>query len=307
MSWDRDEAVRLYESGVGIKPLARIVGGPYTSVWRHLQKEGAVCAGAARVLIADIETAPMQAYVWSRWKQNVYEEQVISEGYVLCWAARWLGTDVTMTDSLFKNKTRYWRDPENDEAVVRSMWQLFDRADVVVFHNGDRFDVPVLNTRFLQYSMQRPSPYKTIDTYKIAKRTFKFPSAALDSMARYLGVGKKMDTGGFSLWAECARGNSDAWEKMVSYCAADVELLEKVYLRMRHWDHRHPNLALYEPDKGVCGVCALGPMIIMDQEYYTGVNAYSVYRCKSCGALSRSRVSSLSRQDREVLLTTVGK
>ena len=32
-----------------------------------------------KILILDIETAPLKAYVWSRWKQNIYLEQTISE------------------------------------------------------------------------------------------------------------------------------------------------------------------------------------------------------------------------------------
>ena len=33
----------------------------------------------ANILIFDIETAPLKAYVWSRWKQNIYLDQTISE------------------------------------------------------------------------------------------------------------------------------------------------------------------------------------------------------------------------------------
>lgn len=34
---------------------------------------------SVRILILDIETSPMMAYVWSRWKQNIYLDQTISE------------------------------------------------------------------------------------------------------------------------------------------------------------------------------------------------------------------------------------
>jgi len=282
MSWDREEAVELYKAGKGPRAIARAVDGPYTSVWDYLQGSGVALGSDVKVLVADIETAPMRAFAWSRWKQNIYEANVISEGYVLCWAARWLGSDLTMTDSLFQNKTRYWRDPENDESIVRSMWNM-----LVVFHNGDRFDIPVLNTRFIYYGLDRPSPYKSIDTYKIAKRCFKFPSNALDSIAHYLGLGRKMDTGGMSLWVDCCAGDADAWEKMVAYCAADTELLEKVYLSLRNWDHRHPNIALYNGNKAACGVCGSSKgMEVLDNDYFTLVSRYTVYRCKSCRALS---------------------
>jgi hypothetical protein len=40
-----------------------------------------------------------------------------------------------------------------------------------------------------------PSP-KTIDTLKWARKYFNFNSNKLDYIAKYLGVGQKMDTGG---------------------------------------------------------------------------------------------------------------
>ena len=310
MSWDRDLAIELYEGGMGPREVAREVEGPYTSVYRHITGKHYTDQndeGEVKVLVADIETAPTQAYVWSRWKQNIYQDQVVSEGYVLCWAARWLGSDVTITDSLFKNKQAYWRDHEDDKNVVASMWRLLNEADIVIFQNGDKFDIPVLNTRFLLHGFKRPAPYKTVDTYKIAKRSFKFPSASLDSMASYLGIGRKQETGGFKLWTACMEGDAEAWDKMVGYCAGDVELLEKVYMTFRHWDHRHPNMALYSKDKGVCGVCGSPNLRAEDKDYFTSVNRYSVFRCADCGALSRSRISSLGKEDRQDLHAPCGK
>ena len=42
---------------------------------------------APKILIFDIETAPMQAFVWKRYKENVSLEQSISESYMICWSA----------------------------------------------------------------------------------------------------------------------------------------------------------------------------------------------------------------------------
>ena len=44
-----------------------------------------------RVLLFDIETAPILGYVWSLWEQNVGLNQIHSDWYVLSWAAKWLG------------------------------------------------------------------------------------------------------------------------------------------------------------------------------------------------------------------------
>ena len=36
-----------------------------------------------KILIFDIETAPMRAYVWKRYKENISLEQTISESFML--------------------------------------------------------------------------------------------------------------------------------------------------------------------------------------------------------------------------------
>ena len=43
-----------------------------------------------KILLFDVETAPMRAYVWGRWKQNISLNETISEWYMLCWSAKWL-------------------------------------------------------------------------------------------------------------------------------------------------------------------------------------------------------------------------
>ena len=40
-------------------------------------------------------------------------------------------------------------------------------------------------------------------------------------------------------------GDKKAWKLMCDYNIQDVVLLEKVYLKLRGWDERHPNTALW--------------------------------------------------------------
>ena len=47
----------------------------------------------ARVLILDIETAPMLGYIWGMWKQNVAINQLQSDWFCFTWAAKWLFED----------------------------------------------------------------------------------------------------------------------------------------------------------------------------------------------------------------------
>ena len=118
-----------------------------------------------RVLVFDIETAPMEAYVWSMWKNDISQDQLIQDWSILCWAAKWLdGTEIyTGCSWLDNNNVR------DDKACCLALRTLLDMADIVVAHNGDKFDIKKVNTRLLKHGIKQPSPYKSVDTLKIAK------------------------------------------------------------------------------------------------------------------------------------------
>ena len=68
----------------------------------------------------------------------------------------------------------------DDKRVLQSIWKLLDEADIVIGHNGDRFDLRKLNARFIDNDINPPSPFRTIDTLKVARREFAFVSYTKD-------------------------------------------------------------------------------------------------------------------------------
>jgi hypothetical protein len=119
---------------------------------------------------------------------------------------------------------------------------LIDRADIIVAHNGDSFDLVKINTRFLIHGFDPPSPYKTVDTLKVARKVFAFDSNKLDDLGHYLNIGRKLPHTGFHLWKGCMSGDPVAWAKMKRYNGHDVELLEKLYYLVRKWAPNHPQV-----------------------------------------------------------------
>jgi uncharacterized protein YprB with RNaseH-like and TPR domain len=117
-----------------------------------------------------------------------------------------------------------------------------DGADIIIGHNADKFDIRKSNTRFVFHGLKPPSPYKTIDTLKIARKVFKFDSNKLDELGRYLGLGRKIPHTGFHLWHSCMLGDPKAWKVMKKYNARDITLLEDVYYILRPWATNHPNV-----------------------------------------------------------------
>jgi len=238
-----------------------------------------------KILVFDIETAPNLGYTWGLYEQNVVSFK--HEWYVLSFVAKWLGEKKIITSCLFDFKTRFKKDPTDDYAVIKKLWNLFDEADVVIAHNGDKFDIRKMNARFIYHNLTPPSPYKSIDTLKIARKYFKFNSNKLDDLGKHLGLGEKVKHEGFGLWLKCMNGNKKAWKKMTKYNIQDVLLLEKIYYKFRPWIIGHPNYGTYLRKDFVCPNCG-STHVHKRGTYTTTTRVYQRFKCQECGAWSRS-------------------
>lgn len=206
-----------------------------------------------------------------------------SEWFVLCACAKWLGDKKVLSTPQVLDAT----DPRNDYNTIKDIWEWLDEADMVVAHNGKRFDIPKINARFLKYDLKPPSPYKLIDTLLAARRYFAFTSNKLDHLGVFLNCGAKMETGGFALWRAVMEGDVGALKKMITYCKNDVILLEKVYRKLRPYITNHPNVGVvFDNEDLICPKCG-SANIIKNGIYHTNVTSYQRYQCKDCGGYSR--------------------
>lgn len=306
------EAVKLANDNPDMswREIARQIGQAKSTVSDYLRKyfkfrkvdidpvEGTVPT-TAKILLLDIETAPTVAYTWGRWKQNIGQKQVVREGYLLTYSAKWLGEPTIYSNRIHEN--------ENDEVLVRELAELMDKADLVIAHNANKFDIPLIKTRMVAMGMHPPSPSKIVDTLDIAKKEFRFPSNSLDSIAAYLGLQRKQSHSGFDLWLGCMAMKDEAFEEMLEYNIQDVVVLEEVYMRLRAWHKQHPNVALHEPSGTMCCVCCGSQNLsLIDKKYYTSVSEFDVYKCTDCGKMNRSR-RNVSEHNVNNSLTNAGK
>lgn len=108
-----------------------------------------------KILFFDIETAPNLGYVWGRYEQNVIE--FTSEWYMLAWSAKWKdGKHIT---KCLADYDGYDPLSENDRLLVTDLHKLLAEADIVIAHNGSRFDIKRSNTRFIEHGLLPPEPY----------------------------------------------------------------------------------------------------------------------------------------------------
>ena len=258
-------------------------------------KEVAFKSDKQKILFLDIETAPLRAFVWSRWKQNVGLSQTISEWFMISWSCKWLNDDYVYSDVLSPREAV----SEDDKRICNSLWYILNEADTVVTHNGISFDHKKINTRFLLNDLMPTKPFRIIDTLRVIKENFAFSSNKLDNLLIQFNLPRKLHTN-FELWSDCLAGNSEALTEMETYNKNDVVTLEKAFDRLKPWIKNFPNYVLYNElsDAMVCPTC--GGVHLSDIGYYTtGVSKYKMYRCDNCKSISKLRKSEKTK----VLLT----
>lgn len=270
--------------------------------WRYLNSEIENEVKLPKILVFDIERAPLQAFVWNVWNTNVHDENIISDWYALSWSAKWLFNSEIMSESLTGRESL----AENDKRIVKSLWKLLDEADIVIAHNAVGFDIPNMNTRFIVHDLTPTSPYQIIDTLKVARKQFGFTHNGLNALAKVFGFEAKLETN-FELWKKCVGGDDKALKEMEVYNRHDVELLEEVYIKLRPWIKSHPNVGLYvESIEPICPNCGSSEVILTDKYYYTPTGKYQTYRC-ICGAYGRMRHTAVSKEVRKNLITSVAR
>jgi hypothetical protein len=261
--------------------------------------------GQPKILIFDIETAPIIAHVWSLWENNVSLNQIESDWHILSWSAKWKGApdaEVMYMDQ--RNAKRI----EDDSKMLEAIWELLDEADSVITQNGKSFDQRKLNARFILKKVKKghpPSSYKHEDTKIMAQKHFAFTSHKLEYMTDKLCTKYKKQKHkkfpGHELWTECLKGNLEAWKEMEAYNKYDVLALEELFDILAPWQGINGvNYNVYHDDEH--NVCKCGSTSFSKNGfYYTNVAKFQKYKCKQCGSESRDRQNLFSKEKRASL------
>jgi DNA polymerase elongation subunit (family B) len=229
-----------------------------------------------KVLLFDIETAPVTAYVWGLYDQNVSIDQIVDHGRVLCVSWKWLGD----------KSTSYVRVDGNEKSALKQIHSALDEADYVVHYNGTKFDIPTLHREFLLHELAPPSPVKEIDLLRTVRRKFRFSSNKLDYVCQRLGLGNKVQHKGMSLWRGCMENKKADWKVMKEYNIHDVVLLEKLYKKLLPWVVSHPNVTLHADSSDACPRCG-GLHYVSRGLQHNATRSYQRYQCKGCNGWFR--------------------
>jgi hypothetical protein len=259
------------------------------------QKTSLIDPFTPRILLIDIETAPLTVYTYGIREQHIGVSQIDQDWTLLSFAAKWLDSEEMIYHSVDPN------DPRNDRALVQKAYDLLASADCVIAHNIS-FDVKMLKARFVFYDMISMKDFRRVCTYQIAKSNFRLTSNKLEYLARFLGVIEKLAHGkypGMSLFKECALGNVDAFKELEDYNCRDVLTLEAIYLKLRRYDKRIKFNVFSQDNKCDCGSSEMRKI----EPTITNQGVFKTYQCIECGKTLREKSNLLSTHLRSNLLT----
>lgn len=303
---------KLYKEKNEEGEISKKLGIKRSSVSRYIRmyKQKHPIERSPNILLFDIETSPMIVLVWGLYKQKISPTNIIKDWSILSWSAKWLHSNEVLSMSVSSKEAR----DRTDKSVIKELWNLFDKADIIVAHNARRFDIRKTNVRFIINGLKPPMPYQIVDTYIESKKNFAFSTFKLNDLNRILGKTQKIKTE-YSLWKRCvgiecgSKEQETALDEMVAYNRQDVLSLEELYLEILPWIKSHPNLGVFPNSSGnMCSNCQSELLDWNKYSYYTTpMGRYRTYRCGKCGAINRSRLSDLSSKEKAYLKSSTAR
>lgn len=316
-SWHKSAEV-MKEKGISSRKIAKILGIGKSTVNDYFYKKNALGGetlkykstggvnpkptkpvSSCRMLFLDIETSFLVTNGWGLFNQYFSLEQLERDWTIISISWKWLEDDkasyIDITD-----------DPEcgvgSEDAILNKLWELLHEANVVVAHNGRKFDLKKIRARMIAKGFLPYSPVRVVDTLEISKNEFAFTSNKLAYLTKLLCKGYVKDGHekfpGFVLWKEFLSNNPLAQKEMREYNMIDVLSLQELYGIMAPWSSKLPQFEVYEDSLD---------MSVWEEDgfCYTNLGKYKQYRNSETGQWRRGRINLLSKEKRESLLANI--
>jgi len=227
-------------------------------------------------LFYDLETSMLVTWAWRTGKQYVGANQILEHNKIISAHWKWEGEDKVHHIDWGLNK-------QCDKKIVETLIKEFDKADEIVAHNGDRFDIKWVKSRAIYHGLEMRSNYRSIDTLKLAKSNLNLPSYSLKELCKYYGLPQKIDAGGIETWQKIQfEKDQEALDHLLFYGDGDIISLEAVFQKLRPYVKLKSNYAtLYGNENFFCPECSALPY--WNKTYTTLAGTLKHYmKCKRC-------------------------
>lgn len=227
-----------------------------------------------RKLYWDIEMLPGVFYGWSMYSEPF---QQIENTTISMISYRWDGEDEV--HSIHLNEKQYNKNIRNEKPIIKEFLKVVNQADVMVAHNGDKFDWKKFNFKVAKYNLKPVKKPILVDTLKMVKQEMSADSHRLGDLCREFNLPVKIPlNGGFTA---AFRGYGKYLE-LVNYNRQDIICLEMLYNYIKPHCRPKYDVSKLDNKNRACSSCGSCDIIKYGKYILATGKQVSRYRCKTC-------------------------
>lgn len=185
----------------------------------------------SKIMIYDIETSRAEFKLFWTGKQYVPVTAMTKEPKIISISWKWLGQDEIFDLT--------WNKFKSDKEMLIIFLKEYNKADMVLGQNNDKFDNRWVNARAAKYNLDINVMVRSFDIMKQAKQKFRIPSYSMKFMCEYFDVEQKLSHEGIKMWNMIESGTPEEQkeylDKMVTYNRGDIISTEALYYRLRKY------------------------------------------------------------------------
>lgn len=237
-----------------------------------------------KILFFDLETRPLQAWIWGPGEQYVGHKNLVKDHDqfgIICIGYAW-------NDNKPAQCIDWGYGEQSTAKVVEEFDKIAATADLIVGKNSAKFDVKMLNAcRMLAGLPGLPTWASSHDDLEQQMRKyFRLPSQSLDYISKQLGIGGKHKME-MQDWIDIVEENENglkSLKKMVNYCKKDITDTRTLWQTLsQHFDSKFNNarfqglgMACKHADCGSANIRNNGTRMAQGTKYQN-------YICSDCG------------------------
>jgi uncharacterized protein YprB with RNaseH-like and TPR domain len=124
----------------------------------------------------------------------------------------------------------------NDESITKAIAAELQNYDILVAHNGHKFDMPFLRSRMERWSLPPFPKKKLIDPVLLARNNLKLSWNSLEKVAEHLRIEMNKTPVTGETWIRAALdGDVEAMDYIAEHCLRDTLILERVLNRLKEY------------------------------------------------------------------------
>lgn len=152
-------------------------------------------------------------------------------GFMLCASVKLWHQPKTIKTFRIDQNPKYLTCLYDDSYVWNGIadWMGKEDPEFIVTFNGDRYDIPYINTRRIGSGAKTLPPCRYIDHWKTGRYNLKLRNLSLNTMAEHLGVEHHKTRFEPPVWQRASYGSKPDLDKIVHHCELDIVVLEECH------------------------------------------------------------------------------